>query len=115
MKNKAQKFIFIGAQFKENVMATSDSLLIQLSKAASFAFKDDGTSPGIVVSTLKDGQIYVSVVRYGTKFTKGKEVVCNVYANDLDTALRNLGKMLLTKVASPPTNPLETLRATVEK
>jgi len=96
-------------------MGVSESLLLQLSKAASFAYKADGTCPGVVVSSLKDGQVYASVVRYSAKFPKGKQVVCNVYAGDLDSALVKLSELFLTKVDVPPTNPIETLRATVKK
>jgi hypothetical protein len=95
-------------------MSSTSDLLIKLSKAASFAFKTDGTSPGVVISHLKDGQVYVSVVRYGAKFAKGKEVVCNVYGNDLDSALFALSQTFLTKVVTPVTNPIDELRASVK-
>jgi hypothetical protein len=96
-------------------MSITSDLLVKLSKAASFAFKTDGTSPGVVVSHLKDGQVYVSVVRYGAKFAKGKEVVCNVYGDNLDNALVKLSEQFLTKIVVPPTNPIDELRASVKK
>jgi hypothetical protein len=115
MKNLKQRSSFIGEQKikEENIMG--ESLIVKLSKAVSFAYKEDATSPGVVVSHLKNGQVYVSVVRYSTKFAKGKQVVCNAYANDIDTALSKVSETFLSKVVIPPTNPLEDLRASVKK
>ncbi len=90
-------------------------LLVKLSKAASYAFKDDATAPGVLVSHLKDGRVYASVVRYGAKFPRGKMVVCNVYSDDFDAALKTLSELFLAKVSVAPTNPLEDLRVSVGK
>jgi len=80
----------------------------------SFAFKEDSTSPGVVVSSLKDGRVYASVVRYGTKFSKGKQVVCSVYANNLDSAVSKLSESFLANVPVS-TNPIDTLRNALKK
>ena len=92
----------------------TSNLLTQLSKAVSYAYKKDATSPGVVFSHLRDGQVYASVVRYGSEFTKGKQVVCNVYATDADTALIKLSETFLNKVVAEP-NPIDALRVSLNK
>jgi len=93
---------------------STNNLLSQLSQAVSFSFPDDPTRPGIVISSLKDGQVYASVVRYGAKFVKGKQVVCSVYADSLDSAVTKLGESFLIKVQAP-TNPIDVLRNSLKK
>ena len=94
----------------------SDQLLQSLSKAVSYTFRKDGTSPGVLVSTLKDGSVYASIVRYGAGvgFKSGKKVVCKCNASDVETALKSLTDEFL-KVAQPEPNPLDKLRELVGK
>ena len=86
-------------------------LLKKLSKAVSYTFRKDGTCPGVLVSTLKDGSIYASVVRYGSGdgFKNGKMVVCKSVAPDIDTAISNLSDQFLDGFTVEP-NPVEALR-----
>jgi len=87
-----------------------DTLLNDLSKAVSYAFRKDATCPGVLVSTLKDGSIYSSVVRYGKEFKSGKQVVCKCVASDVDTALSGLTNAFLDSLKTDPVNPIEVLR-----
>jgi len=93
-----------------------DQLLVSLSKAVSYTFIKDGTCPGVVVSTLRNGSIYASVVRYGSGegFKNGKLVVCKCEASDVDTALKSLSDKFL-KIAQPEPNPVDILRNLVRK
>ena len=85
-------------------------LLKKLSKAVSYTFRKDGTCPGVLVSTLKDGSIYASVVRYGSGdgFKNGKMVVCKSVASDVDLALSSLADQFLDGAVLD--NPIEALR-----
>ncbi len=88
----------------------SNTLLNDLTKAVSYAFRKDATCPGVLVSTLKDGSIYSSVVRYGSEFKSGKKVVCKCVASDVDTALTGLSDAFLEVLDSEPVNPIDVLR-----
>ena len=92
-----------------------ENMIDKLSAAVSFYFKSDSTSPGIVVSTLKNKQVYASIVRYGSKFEKGKQVVCNVKAPTVNEAVTLLSKRFVeyTSEIDTPTNPLESLKKAI--
>lgn len=82
-------------------------LLDKLTKAVSFQFKDDKTSPGITVSALRKGY-YCSVVRYTGAIAKGKVVVCSARGDTLDQALQGAAKEFLTKINAQP-DPVQQL------
>lgn len=90
-------------------------LLTKLTKAVSYAFRKDATCPGVLFSTLKDGSVYASIVRYGNDdgFKNGKKVVCKVSASDAETALNALSKEFL-KTAQQEPNPIDVLRSMVK-
>lgn len=87
----------------------SDELMDKLIKAVSYKYSEDKTAPGIVVSSLKRGQYYCSVVRYSQAFAKGgKQVVCNARGSDLPATLKELANKFL-KIAARPKDPVQEL------
>jgi len=86
-----------------------DKLLANLTSAVSYSFRKDATSPGVLVSTLKDGSFYASVVRYGSQFPKGKEVVCKAKGDSITVVLTTLANEFLA-LAPQNKNPLDVLR-----
>lgn len=86
-------------------------LMNKLLKAVSYQFKDDKTSPGITVSSLKHGY-YASVVRYEGSFAKGKVVVCKAKGDTLEDVLQNVAEAFLKQVHVPQ-NPVEELSSVV--
>ncbi len=88
---------------------TTEQLLTKLSNAVSYAYRHDGTSPSVVISTLKDKSIYTSIVRYNTT----KKVVCKAKSNNLFIALNSLSKEFLGTLKSEELNPVDSLRNTV--
>jgi hypothetical protein len=92
-------------------MLMLNELLKDLSKAVSYAFRKDGTCPGVLVSTLKDGNIYASIVRYGSgdDFKGGKKVVCKCVASDVETAISGLATSFLENIGKEE-NPIDVLR-----
>lgn len=97
-------------------MANLDQLLADLTEAVSYSFLEDATRPGVLVSKLKDGSVYASVVRYGSKFSRGKQVVCKCKGVDLPTTVTMLANDFLTVVLASPRvkNPLDVLKETLE-
>jgi hypothetical protein len=89
-----------------------NTLLSDLSKAVSYAFRTDATCPGVLVSTLKDGNIYASIVRYGNGdgFKNGKKVVCKCNSVDVETAISDLSDLFLLHLGEPDLNPIDSLR-----
>lgn len=82
-------------------------LLDKLTRAVSYQYKDDKTSPGVTVSALRKGY-YASVVRYSEAFAKGKTVVCSARGDTLDQALEGVAKEFLVKINSQP-DPVQQL------
>jgi hypothetical protein len=94
-------------------IVTTDQLLTKLSNAVSYAYRHDGTSPSVVISTLKDRSIYASIVRYNNGATK--KVVCKSKSNNLFTVLNNLSEEFLGTLKSEELNPVDSLRNTLAK
>jgi len=98
-------------------MKTTQELIDKLTSAISFKFKEDGTSPGLTISRLKNKNYYCSVVRYpkaGTVATKGKVVVCKAEAASLSEAVEKVAAAFL-KVADVELNPLQELAKVAEE
>jgi hypothetical protein len=102
----------------------SDSeLLIKLSAAVSYTYPNDKSFPSVLVSTLKDGRIYTSIVRYGDfpsvdfSGVRGKLVVCNASGSTLGESLMRLTNNFLFHVErnKPKLNPLEELVSLFKK
>ena len=85
----------------------------KLIKAITYYFNNDATTPGIVVSHLKSGMFYVSIVRYGSSFSRGKKVVCKVENTNLVNALTELSEKFL-KIAQPKTDPVSELKSLIK-
>lgn len=95
---------------KEDKMSDVKEVIDKLTNAISYKFKDDGTSPGLTISRLKQGQYYCSVVRYpaGAASKKNKIVVCKAEAGTLDAAVKAVAQAFLIHADYKP-NPIETL------
>lgn len=100
---------------KEINMDTFEILLTKLNKAVSYRFVEDVICPGVLFSTLKNGTIYASVVRYGREFDNGKLVVCKVKASDHMSALIGLTQEFLSENSVQVRNPLDELTDFVEE
>jgi len=59
-------------------------------RAVSELYPFDRTSPGIVLSYLKNENFYVSLCRYSGSFGNGKMVLLNAQGDTIDTALAEL-------------------------
>lgn len=87
---------------------TSDvmQLIDKLTSAVSFKFKEDGTSPNVTISKLRNGHYYCSVVRYAKSGgTQKKVVVCKAETPSLEDSVKNVVAAFL-KVAQPQPDPL---------
>lgn len=84
----------------------TQTLISKLTKAITFAFKFDGTSPGLTISWISHNKsYYASIVRW---INGEKIVVCSAQNVDLDMCLSILSKTFLE--ATPvPINPMEEL------
>ena len=67
----------------------TQELIDKLTKAISFQYKTDKTTPGLQIASLKNGY-YASIVRYNKPFGKDKSVVCKARADSLNGALKEL-------------------------
>jgi len=86
---------------------TTEQLMDKLTQAASYQYRDDKTSPSVVISALKKGY-YCSVVRYSQAFAKGKQVVCNARGDSLPVALKELANKFLV-INNAPRDPVQEL------
>lgn len=86
-------------------------LIDKLTTAVSFKFKEDGTSPNVTISKLRNGHHYCSVVRYAKQgATQKKVVVCKAEASTLEDAVKGVVGAFL-KIAQPQPDPLQELNA----
>lgn len=84
----------------------TQTLIEKITKAIAFAYKSDGTIPGVTIASLPhNGSFYVSIVRW---VAGEKEVLCSNCHKDLAEALHGLSKAFLAKTP-PPVNPLDEL------
>lgn len=92
---------------KEDKMTTDVMQLIdKLTSAVSFKFKEDGTSPNVTISKLRNGNYYCSVVRYAKSGgAQKKVVVCKAETPSLEDSVKNVVSAFL-KVAQPQPDPL---------
>lgn len=93
-------------------MLNTEQLLSHLTEAVSYTYRKDATSPGVLVSSLKDGTIYASIVRYGNSFPKGKKVVCKANGQAIGTVIIKLTGEFLAQVGLEK-NPVDSLRELV--
>lgn len=96
---------------KGKVKMTTDvvQLIDKLTTAVSFKFKDDGTSPNVTISKLRNGHYYCSVVRYAKSGgTQKKVVVCKAETSNLEDSVKNVVAAFL-KIAAPQPDPLQEL------
>lgn len=81
-------------------------LIEKITKAINYAFKSDGTSPGLTISWLhKSGNFYTSIVRW---VNGEKIVVCSAQAVELNAALKHLCTRFLDENPKP-INPIDEL------
>lgn len=96
---------------------STQELVDKISKAISFKYGDDASSPGLQVSFLKKGpnkdKFYVSIVRYGKAFGKDKAVLCASTSPVLDEALQDVAVKFLSidPVQETPIDQLNSLIA----
>ena len=84
-------------------------LIDKLTSAVSFKFKDDGTSPNVTISKLRNGHYYCSVVRYAKSGgVQKKVVVCKAETPKLEDSVKNVVTAFL-KIAQPQPDPLQEL------
>jgi len=95
---------------EDKMSVNVQEVIDKLTNAISYKFKDDGTSPGLTISRLKQGQYYCSVIRYpsGGSSLKHKVVVCKAEAGTLDAAVKAVAQAFLIHADHKP-NPIEEL------
>lgn len=91
----------------------TEQLQTQLMQAVSHHFDKDAVRPGVVTSSLRNGKIYASVVRYGKQFSGGKQVVAKVQGTELKEVLLELSTKFLDTIDHKPTNPVDSLKQLV--
>jgi hypothetical protein len=96
---------------KETEMNT-EQLQTQLMQAVAYHFDKDAIRPGVVTSSLRNGKIYASVVRYGKQFSGGKKVVVKASGSELKEVLTTLSTEFLSTIAGTP-SPVDALKSLV--
>jgi hypothetical protein len=89
-----------------------DTLLDLITAAVEFKFSADPSAPGVLVSKLRNGNYYVSVLRFLSPFGKDKEVVFKSENKKLIAALDDIALQIVAK-EQLYRNPIDELRAYV--
>ena len=95
------------------------TLLDLLVTAVEYRFPNDPSSPGVIVSKIKNGRYYVSIVRYTEAYGQGKTMIHQATEENLLTALEQITHQFiflnenkgnpfeeLKKYIAPPLSPL---------
>lgn len=88
-------------------ISSTDILIDKITKAISYQYKNDSTSPGLTISYLKNKKFYCSIIKYTGAFGKGKEVCCSATNASLNEALRTLASDFLN--VKRENNPIQEL------
>lgn len=90
----------------------TETLIEKLTKAISYYYREDKTSPGLTISKLKNSY-YCSIIRYEGAFNT-KVVVCKSTGDTLHIALQNVVNLFLD-LAYQPRNPVQDLSVFVRE
>lgn len=93
----------------KNNSISIESMMDLITDAIQFKFAGDPSSPGLLVSRLKTGEMYVSILRFKSPFGKDKTVVFKAKEKTLKSALANVAKQIATDAVAPR-NPVEELK-----
>lgn len=69
-------------------------MLEDIVKKIAENFPDDPSQPSLVLSVLKNGKYYGSVVRYTESFGGGKQVAFKCVADTVDEILKKIEEVL---------------------
>lgn len=69
-------------------------LIRLLTETAAQKFPDDPTNAGLVISTLRNGGFYVSIVRYSSAYGRDKTTVCAGRGRTLRAAALDAAKKI---------------------
>jgi hypothetical protein len=86
-----------------------EALLQSIAEAIQFKFPGDPSAPGILVSRLKHGEMYVSIVRFKAAFGKEKVVQYKSRQKTLLAALEDVATQIIADT-NVPKNPIDQLR-----
>lgn len=78
-----------------------------ITDAIQYKFADDKSAPGLTISKLKNGDVYVSVVRFGSYFGKDKMVEYKARSTNLMTSLMDVACQIIED--QEETNPIAQL------
>lgn len=87
----------------------TEVLFEKLTKAVSFLYAEDPTSPGVLVSSLRNGEFYVSIQRFKKSGGKDKVIVFKTNNTSLRNALLGAASFL-TSQKPDSVNPLDELK-----
>jgi hypothetical protein len=86
-----------------------DTLLELITAAVQFKFASDPSAPGVLVSKIRNGNIYVSVLRFMSPFGKDKEVAYKAEEKSLLLALESVALQIVAQDRLYR-NPMDDLR-----
>ena len=84
-----------------------EEMIKLITDAIQFKFKGDKTAPGLTIARLKNGEMYVSVVRFNAPFGKDKRVEYKARNHDLIASLYDIARQITNQDVE--TNPIDQL------
>lgn len=86
---------------------TVEQMISLITKAIQFKFTSDKTSPGLNIAQLRNGEVYVSVVRFNAPFGKEKKVEYKARNTTLIQALHDIARQIVNQETVE--NPIDQL------
>jgi hypothetical protein len=84
-----------------------EEMIKLITEAIQFKYSGDKTAPGLTIARLKNGVMYVSIIRYSAPFGKDKQVEYKARNHDLIAALYDVACQITDQTMD--TNPLDQL------
>lgn len=88
----------------------TEKLIELITAAIQFKYKSDPSTPGLLISKLKNGSFYTSILRFQKPFGKEKKVAFKTTSANLDLALEDLAKQVIQDQNHEPMDPLQALK-----
>lgn len=90
----------------------TNKLVEQITKAISYKYLEDGMRPGLLISVLRNGDYYASVLRFSSDYDNGRKVFFKAQASSLEKTLLALAKKIVSD-DKPTKDPIDELKETL--
>lgn len=86
----------------------TDDYLNLITKSLTYLYNDDKTCPGITISSLRNGDFYISLSRYDGAFARSRQIIFKDRSNNLENLLKKTAEFIVSQEKND--NPISQLQ-----